>query len=545
VELPEGVYGRIAPRSGLALKFGMDVGAGVIDRDYRGEIGVILFNHSARAKVIDKGDRIAQLILEKVDYCDPMEVDALSLTKRAEGGFGSTGFGTEQEEHREIKMPGRSLYSALPMSLPRYWLTILFLLLCLGITQVDSQLTGRGEYVDNALPVISACDIWLNNVAVPWQAWSNSALTEVLVCCCMMWYMIMRPRVMVRMWHYVSLAGVKYQACIKVGLGWLANSIYWLCIWLMSLLLRLEERLLWIQAYFGKFMGLIWMALTENDWMFLGISLVKLAACCGYWVKRLLQYCVIYIFILIKIGVYVVYAVSYFLLVCGSGVQPEGGKGAWLNRGQLTRILGAAVLLTYYTDQSIVNWVGNKLTSLGLCLSMAIWQVLQVEYARWEHMWNMLGDPKLKKRIFGLRNGRSICRYQWWLGKNHDKRWLESWGIQYPAHKVAFNKHLGLGMNNRLGGIGGKNGDEPVGRTSTIKGGGGVARPGEYTNKTLLGAKKKVSKKPVGSKNKYWVGLRWLTGVDFWLFMDRHKHRVKKQVPMFSKQVMIEQLDKL
>jgi len=57
--------------------------------------------------------------------------------------------------------------------------------------------------------------------------------------------------------------------------------------------------------------------------------------------------------------------------------------------------------------------------------------------------------------------------------------------------------------------------------------------------------KKKVLKKPLGSNDKYWLGLRWLTGVDFWLFMDRHKHRIKKQVPMFSKLVMIDQIDKL
>jgi dUTP pyrophosphatase len=65
LQLPPGTYGRIAPRSGLAVKHGLDVGAGVIDPDYRGEVKVVLFNHDPRnAFVIRPGYRIAQLILE-------------------------------------------------------------------------------------------------------------------------------------------------------------------------------------------------------------------------------------------------------------------------------------------------------------------------------------------------------------------------------------------------------------------------------------------------------------------------------------------------
>ena len=63
--LPPGCYGRVAPRSGLALKKFIDVGAGVIDSDYRGKLGVILFNFSNEDFVINMGDRIAQLIFEK------------------------------------------------------------------------------------------------------------------------------------------------------------------------------------------------------------------------------------------------------------------------------------------------------------------------------------------------------------------------------------------------------------------------------------------------------------------------------------------------
>ena len=91
IELPEGVYGRLAPRSGLTVKKGLSVGAGVIDPDYRGEIKVILFNLSNESQLIRKGDRIAQLILEQVK-CPPMrEVWDLEETGRASGGFGSTG----------------------------------------------------------------------------------------------------------------------------------------------------------------------------------------------------------------------------------------------------------------------------------------------------------------------------------------------------------------------------------------------------------------------------------------------------------------------
>ena len=84
-------YGRIAPRSGLALKYGVDVGAGVIDSDYRGEIKVLLFNFGAHSFRVRKGDRIAQLILERINAGQPALVSGLSTTERGIGGFGSTG----------------------------------------------------------------------------------------------------------------------------------------------------------------------------------------------------------------------------------------------------------------------------------------------------------------------------------------------------------------------------------------------------------------------------------------------------------------------
>lgn len=94
VSLPEGVYGRIAPRSGLAVKHGLDVGAGVIDPDYTGEIRVVLFNHDSHNPfIIRPGYRIAQLILERaLDPVDVKEVGDFDVsTSRGSNGFGSTG----------------------------------------------------------------------------------------------------------------------------------------------------------------------------------------------------------------------------------------------------------------------------------------------------------------------------------------------------------------------------------------------------------------------------------------------------------------------
>jgi dUTP pyrophosphatase len=91
VQIPTGYYGRIAPRSGLAVKHFIDVGAGVIDEDYRGPVIVLLFNFSSDAFQVNKGDRIAQLLLEKIATPVVMEVGELDQTERGAGGFGSTG----------------------------------------------------------------------------------------------------------------------------------------------------------------------------------------------------------------------------------------------------------------------------------------------------------------------------------------------------------------------------------------------------------------------------------------------------------------------
>ncbi|CAD6199697.1 unnamed protein product [Caenorhabditis auriculariae] len=91
LELPYGYYGRVAPRSGLAAKNFIDVGAGVIDSDYRGELKVLLFNFGEEDFKVKIGDRIAQLICEKIAHCTYEEVSTLEKTERGDGGFGSTG----------------------------------------------------------------------------------------------------------------------------------------------------------------------------------------------------------------------------------------------------------------------------------------------------------------------------------------------------------------------------------------------------------------------------------------------------------------------
>lgn len=93
VDIPEGYEGQVRPRSGLALKNGIGLlnSPGTIDSDYRGEIGIILFNFSDKPFIIQRGDRIAQLIFSKVERAKLVKVDSLSDTARGSGGFGHTG----------------------------------------------------------------------------------------------------------------------------------------------------------------------------------------------------------------------------------------------------------------------------------------------------------------------------------------------------------------------------------------------------------------------------------------------------------------------
>jgi len=93
MEMPDGYEAQIRPRSGLAAKQGITClnTPGTIDSDYRGEIKILLINLSATPQIIEPGDRIAQMVIQKVERALIKEVKILSETDRGEGGFGSTG----------------------------------------------------------------------------------------------------------------------------------------------------------------------------------------------------------------------------------------------------------------------------------------------------------------------------------------------------------------------------------------------------------------------------------------------------------------------
>jgi dUTP pyrophosphatase len=93
VAIPAGYAGLVMPRSGLALRSGVTVlnAPGLIDSGYRGEIGVLLVNHGAQPVVIQRGERIAQLVIQPVARAQLVEVRELPESLRGEGGFGSTG----------------------------------------------------------------------------------------------------------------------------------------------------------------------------------------------------------------------------------------------------------------------------------------------------------------------------------------------------------------------------------------------------------------------------------------------------------------------
>jgi dUTP pyrophosphatase len=95
LEIPAGWEGQVRPRSGLALRHGIGIlnAPGTIDSDYRGEVGVILVNHGEAPFPVKRGDRIAQLVVGRVESVEWVESDSLAETGRGSGGFGSTGVG--------------------------------------------------------------------------------------------------------------------------------------------------------------------------------------------------------------------------------------------------------------------------------------------------------------------------------------------------------------------------------------------------------------------------------------------------------------------
>jgi dUTP pyrophosphatase len=91
VEIPPGFYGRVAPRSGWAAKYGIDTLAGIIDSDFRGELLVLLINLGDQLFTAKSGERVAQLIIERAALCAYEWAEVLADTERGTGGFGSTG----------------------------------------------------------------------------------------------------------------------------------------------------------------------------------------------------------------------------------------------------------------------------------------------------------------------------------------------------------------------------------------------------------------------------------------------------------------------
>jgi dUTP pyrophosphatase len=91
LELPPGTVGLVWPRSGLAVRHGVDTLAGVVDSDYRGEVKVVLINHGREPFHVSAGDRIAQLLVQRVEQVDFVTESDLTATERGAGGFGSTG----------------------------------------------------------------------------------------------------------------------------------------------------------------------------------------------------------------------------------------------------------------------------------------------------------------------------------------------------------------------------------------------------------------------------------------------------------------------
>ncbi len=91
VEIPAGFVGLIWPRSGLAVRHGIDTLAGVVDPDFRGEVRVVLINHGEQPFEIAAGDRVAQLLVQPIARAVFQRAESLSETARGAGGFGSTG----------------------------------------------------------------------------------------------------------------------------------------------------------------------------------------------------------------------------------------------------------------------------------------------------------------------------------------------------------------------------------------------------------------------------------------------------------------------
>jgi dUTP pyrophosphatase len=90
--IPHGYYGRIAPRSGFSVKTGLMVNAGVIDSDYRGEVKILFANPTINSVQVNSGEKVAQIVVERIALLDVEEVESLEESERGANGFGSTGY---------------------------------------------------------------------------------------------------------------------------------------------------------------------------------------------------------------------------------------------------------------------------------------------------------------------------------------------------------------------------------------------------------------------------------------------------------------------
>ncbi|MFH1542902.1 MAG: dUTP diphosphatase, partial [bacterium] len=93
IAIPEGYEAQVRPRSGLAVKHGVSIlnTPGTVDSDYRGEVKIIIMNHGKNDLIVKRGDRIAQMIINKIEQIQFEQVETLSETVRGDGGFGHTG----------------------------------------------------------------------------------------------------------------------------------------------------------------------------------------------------------------------------------------------------------------------------------------------------------------------------------------------------------------------------------------------------------------------------------------------------------------------
>jgi dUTP pyrophosphatase len=121
ISIPKGTYARIAPRSRLATRNMIGIGAGVIDEDYQGEVKVLIFNHGHQDFHVKEGDRIAQFILEKIKDIEVIEVEKLDNTYRGNQGFGSSGTRIQElrrtKESNTLEEDIRKAYQSTPMEL--------------------------------------------------------------------------------------------------------------------------------------------------------------------------------------------------------------------------------------------------------------------------------------------------------------------------------------------------------------------------------------------------------------------------------------------